>query len=294
MASIYGAKSGNGWQLRLDYTVTQNVAANQSTVSMTLYLYANTTGSYNQEDNSAYYVIQGSRVYAKYSYNSPAWYTLGSRSVVIGHDADGSKKVTLSGEWVSNAGSSWTPDRLTVSGSVTLPTIPRASVPTAESSTVALGKSVKIYTNRKSNTYYHRIGVKFGSYTHWGKDVFDDDIAQNWFLFTPPLSLASQIPNAASGECTIYLRTYSNAAATTQVGSTQEMKLTLTVPSSLGPTASAGWCRAVAYNNGTKAEGLSVLLKGISRSEVSFDDSKVSCRQGASIKGNASPVRGRR
>ena len=36
MASIYGAKSGNGWQLRLDYTVTQNVAANQSTVSMTL------------------------------------------------------------------------------------------------------------------------------------------------------------------------------------------------------------------------------------------------------------------
>ena len=81
MASIYGAKSGNGWQLRLDYTVTQNVAANQSTVSMTLYLYANTTGSYNQEDNSAYYVIQGSRVYAKYSYNSPAWYTLGSRSV---------------------------------------------------------------------------------------------------------------------------------------------------------------------------------------------------------------------
>lgn len=284
MASIYGAKSGNGWQLRLDYTVTQNVAANQSTVSMTLYLYANTTGSYNQEDNSAYYVIQGSRVYAKYSYNSPAWYTLGSRSVVIGHDADGSKKVTLSGEWVSNAGSSWTPDRLTVSGSVTLPTIPRASVPTAESSTVELGKSVKIYTNRKSNTYYHRIGVKFGSYTHWGKDVFDDDIAQNWFLFTPPLSLASQIPNAASGECTIYLRTYSSAAATTQVGSTQEMKLTLTVPSSLGPTASAGWCRAVAYNDGTKAEGLSVLLKGISRSEVSFDDSKVSCRQGASIK----------
>ena len=33
------------------------------------------------------------------------------------------------------------------------------------------------------------------------------------------------------------------------------------------------------------AEGLSVLLKGISRSEVSFDDSKVSCQQGASIKG---------
>ena len=65
MASIYGAKSGNGWQLRLDYTVTQNVTANQSTVSMTLYIYANTTGSYHHDAHSAYYATPGSRVYAK-------------------------------------------------------------------------------------------------------------------------------------------------------------------------------------------------------------------------------------
>ena len=30
MASIYGGASGNGWKLRLDYTVTQDRAANSS------------------------------------------------------------------------------------------------------------------------------------------------------------------------------------------------------------------------------------------------------------------------
>ena len=284
MGSIYGAKSGNGWQLRLDYSVKTEKALNQSRVSMALYVYANTTGSYNQEEGSAYYVIQGEKVYAKYSYSSPTWYKLGEKTVTVGHKADGSQTVTLTGEWVSNANSSWTPERLTVSGSVTLETIPRASVPTAEAYTVELGKSVKIYTNRKSSAYYHRIGVKFGSYSHWGKSVFDDDIAQSWFLFTPPISLAAQIPDAAAGECTIYLRTYSDANATKQVGDTQEITLTLVVPDSMAPDVSAGWCRATAYNAGTKAEGLSVLLQGISRAQVTFDDSKIACKQGAAIK----------
>ena len=49
MASIYGGASGNGWKLRLDYTVTQDRAANSSSLRLRLYLYANTTGSYNLE-----------------------------------------------------------------------------------------------------------------------------------------------------------------------------------------------------------------------------------------------------
>mgnify|MGYP007079021281 CR=1 FL=1 len=61
MASIYGGASGNGWKLRLDYTVTQDRAANTSSLRLRLYLYANTTGSYNLEKDSAYYVLQGQR-----------------------------------------------------------------------------------------------------------------------------------------------------------------------------------------------------------------------------------------
>ena len=54
MASIYGGASGNGWKLRLDYTVTQDRAANSSSLRLRLYLYANTTGSYNLEKDAGH------------------------------------------------------------------------------------------------------------------------------------------------------------------------------------------------------------------------------------------------
>lgn len=123
--------------------------------------------------------------------------------------------------------------------SYSLTVSPAASIPTAESSSVELGGSVRINTNRRDNTFYHRIGCKFGNYTHWGKNIFDDDIAQNWFLFSPPTSLASEIPNATSGTCTIYLATYSDAACTKKVGETQSMTLTLKVPTSGKPLISS-------------------------------------------------------
>lgn len=52
MASIYGAVSATGWQLRLDYTVSQDAANNRSTLALTLYIYDGTGESYNQAANS--------------------------------------------------------------------------------------------------------------------------------------------------------------------------------------------------------------------------------------------------
>ena len=47
MASIYGPVSATGWQLRLDYSVSQDGAANQSVLSLTLYIYDGTGLSNN-------------------------------------------------------------------------------------------------------------------------------------------------------------------------------------------------------------------------------------------------------
>ena len=38
MASIYGPVSATGWQLRLDYTVSQDAANNRSALALTLYI----------------------------------------------------------------------------------------------------------------------------------------------------------------------------------------------------------------------------------------------------------------
>lgn len=44
MASIYGPVSATGWQLRLDYTVSQDAANNRSALALTLYIYDGTGG----------------------------------------------------------------------------------------------------------------------------------------------------------------------------------------------------------------------------------------------------------
>mgnify|MGYP001515896955 FL=1 len=74
MASIYGPVSATGWQLRLDYTVSQDAANNRSALALTLYIYDGTGESYNQAANSCRYVLQGKTVYQPYRYESKGWY----------------------------------------------------------------------------------------------------------------------------------------------------------------------------------------------------------------------------
>lgn len=85
MASIYGAVSATGWRLRLDYTVSQDAAANRSTLALALYIYDGTGLSYNQDAGSCRYVLQGKTVYQPYRYESKGWYKLGSGSVTVDH-----------------------------------------------------------------------------------------------------------------------------------------------------------------------------------------------------------------
>ena len=90
MASIYGPVSATGWQLRLDYTVSQDAANNRSALALTLYIYDGTGESYNQAANSCRYILQGKTVYQPYRYESKGWYKLGSGSVTVNHRSDGS------------------------------------------------------------------------------------------------------------------------------------------------------------------------------------------------------------
>ena len=101
MASIYGPVSSTGWQLRLDYSVSQSIADNKSTLSLTLYIYDGTGESYNLDANSCYYTLQGTKVYNPYRYNSRGWYKLGSKSITVAHNNMGKGSVVLSADWHS-------------------------------------------------------------------------------------------------------------------------------------------------------------------------------------------------
>ena len=272
MTSINGETGKNGFKLRLDYEVTkQSTADNKSTVHMVLYLYANTTGSYNH-DGDAYWSINGKKTYYTFSYTSPAWYALGERTEEISHNNDGTKTVTLSGVWCSAISGGWAPYSLSVSGEVTLPTIPRATTPGIGG--VTMGETAHISLPRASSGFTHTLRYVFGG----AAETIATGVATGYDWLVPE-SLAAQIPDAASGKGTLTCETYSGS---TLIG-TKSVTFTVSVPGSMKPTVLSGWA-AVSYDNsGTAAENMAAWVQGYSKAKATFDASKVTCRQGAGV-----------
>lgn len=272
MTSINGETGKNGFKLRLDYEVTkQSTADNKSTVHMVLYLYANTTGSYNQ-DGDAYWSINGKKTYYTFSYTSPAWYVLGERTEEISHNNDGTKTVTLSGVWCSAISGGWAPYSLSVSGEVTLPTIPRATTPGIGG--VTMGETAHISLPRASSGFTHTLRYVFGG----AAETIASGVTTGYDWLVPE-SLAAQIPDAASGKGTLTCETYSGS---TLIG-TKSVTFTVSVPGSMKPAVLSGWA-AVSYDNsGTAAENMAAWVQGYSKARATFDASKVTCRQGAGV-----------
>ena len=274
MTSINGETGKNGFKLRLDYEVTkQNTADNKSTVHMVLYLYANTTGSHNY-DGDAYWSINGKKTYYTFNYTSPAWYVLGERTEEISHNNDGTKTVTLSGEWCSAISGGWAPYSLSVSGEVTLPTIPRATTPGIGG--VTIGETAHISLPRASSGFTHTLRYVFGG----AAETIDTGVAAG-YDWPVPESLAAQIPNAASGKGTLTCETYSGS---TLIG-TKSVPFTASVPGSMKPALTPGWAAVTYDNSGTKASGIAAWVQGYSKARAVFDDSRITCKQGASVSG---------
>lgn len=272
MTSINGETGKNGFKLRLDYEVTkQSTADNKSTVHMVLYLYANTTGSYNQ-DGDAYWSINGKKTYYTFSYTSPAWYVLGERTEEISHNNDGTKTVTLSGVWCSAISGGWAPYSLSVSGEVTLPTIPRATTPGIGG--VTMGETAHISLPRASSGFTHTLRYVFGG----AAETIASGVTTGYDWLVPE-SLAAQIPDAASGKGTLTCETYSGS---TLIGM-KSVTFTVSVPGSMKPAVLSGWAAVTYDNSGTAAENMAAWVQGYSKAKAAFDGSKVTCRQGAGV-----------
>ena len=230
MASIYSSKSTYGWQLRLDYTVSQSVANNKSTLSLALYIYDGTGESYNQAANSCYYTIQGTRTYNPYSYTDAqknTWIKLGTKTVEVAHAADGTGSVTLSADWHSGFTSQWTPASLSLSQSVTLPTIPRASTMTVSNGT--LGTELNMTISRASSSFTHTITYTCGSASG---TITSKTSSTSVSWSNPPVALAAQDTKASAVTVTLTLDTYNGS---TKIGS-KTYTIKMTVPASVKPT----------------------------------------------------------
>ena len=228
MASIYSSTS-KGWKLRLDWSITgQSITNNRSTISLDLWVYDGTGYSQNETANEAYYIIQGEKRWNPYNYSTTGWYKLGSKSITVNHNADGTGSVTLTAEWDCGFASDYTPRHLSLSKTVTLTTIPRASSASATGST--LGEAVAITISRASSGFTHKLYYTCGSISN---QLIAEDVGTS-YSWTPPISLAQQAPNAATVAVTLTVKTYNGS---TYIGS-KNLQLSLSIPSSIIPTLS--------------------------------------------------------
>lgn len=229
MASIYSS-TNKGWRLRLDWSITgQSIADNKSTLSLDLWVYDGTGYSQNESSGEAYYILQGEKRWNPYNYSSTGWYKLGSKTITVSHNADGTKSIALTAEWDCGFDSSYTPRHLSLSETVTLPTIPRASTATTSGST--LGETLAITIKRASSSFTHKLYYTCGSV----KDqLIAENVGTSYSWNAPPVSLAQQAPNAETVALTLTVKTYNGS---TYVGA-WSTSVKLAVPSTVVPSMS--------------------------------------------------------
>lgn len=143
------------------------------------------------------------------------------KDYVVNHDGNGNKTVNISFKVDVNTGGYGS---ATVSLSIPLPQIHRASDVSAATGTI--GSAMTINISRKNSAFMHTVKYSFGSKS--GTIATGVGTSCSW---TPPADLATVIPNATAGIGGITVDTYSGS---TKIGS-KTAQLILNVPTSMTP-----------------------------------------------------------
>ena len=200
--SYFNGRNGEHFKQSLYYTIEQDINANKSYI--TYRGYVGSVDGYAGSGSTATVSINGETVGTFSSLSSYSWDTLrGTKSVEVNHNADGTASVGYS----MDTDTPWTLGDSHLEGALTLPTIPRASTPSA--SNTDIGSTVRINTNRASSSFTHTITVTFGNFTKTWNSVGG---YVDWNTALDESTLYSKIPNSKNGTCTISCTTYNGGS----------------------------------------------------------------------------------
>jgi len=227
--ATYFAALGSKYRLELyadEDTGSISIPGNTSEVDGALYIRKLSGSGYWTYSNDSFSGNTGGAFSGVFTYDfrSYSLLLLWSGTFVVGHNADGSKTLSVSGTFNDVLGQLGAG---TAAGSLTLSTIPRASNVTfaVAGSTVTsadAGVEVTLNTNRASSGFTHEMSYAFGGLT--AQPIASGVGASTAFTF--PLALLNEMPNATSGPLTVTTKTYNGA---TLIGTTTKV-LTLGVP----------------------------------------------------------------
>lgn len=167
MATIDGSTNNNQWAFKLEVTEgNYDIENNNSPVTVTMYLGRTSSRSYFGGDYTGNITIDGDShdlsgevPYPTYI-DGGKWYPVASWSKTVNHNADGSKKTSVSASLSSNY---FTPSSSTASGEVELTTIPRAS--DIAVSNTDLGQNIPIVIGKKSDIFTSTLTYTIGTLT---------------------------------------------------------------------------------------------------------------------------------
>ena len=192
--------------------------------------------------------------------NTTSYYITGNLfTQMAAYIAQGNNTFTIYNPSPSSSSQGYSYNYLQWSGVVITVTYEEAvSQPTTSASSVNLGSTFTIYTNRQSSSTTHTLTYSFGNAT--GTIGTNVGASVNW---KPPLTLANQIPNATSGLCTITCSSYNGGSLT----GTRTCTITLNVPATVVPSISAV---TVEDTNATVVERIQAYVRLLSQLSVSI------------------------
>jgi hypothetical protein len=224
--------TGSGYaKLALEVNETSySIENNDSTVEWELWLERGSTWVYDLNNETlAEAEINDKSVFSKYvsfDLRNTNRVLLGSGTLTIPHNEEGSKSITI---WARILNVADQGDIDWFSGTVTLTNIPRAS--SIDSVNVTeLGQQVTLNINKKVNDFRHQVWWKVNDsgWVDLGKG-HDTNVQ-----FTIPVDYASRITNSDTGALDVCVRTYQG---NNQIGDdVYERGLNIRVPASIVPT----------------------------------------------------------
>lgn len=221
--------------LIIEWSATQSIADNNSTVTAKVYLQSNDQYGAMDAPATNYGSVTVNGVTKSFSATSNLSANqkklLTTQTFTVGHSADGTKSFSFSTTYninVTFAGVFY--GNQTASGSATLNTIPRASSITSISGGT-LGSPVTVTIARASNDFTHKVWYyrPDGYYAEVGNGVGTS------LTFTPPIGDSFVLPNATTGAAKIEIGTYQNGVL---IGGYVSKVFTVTVPASIVPNIS--------------------------------------------------------
>lgn len=228
--SNFSGAWGSNLTLETTYSIkSQDIAKNQSVINVVVKLKANSYAMISGAGTKPLTInINGGGAIEQVDVNISAGQTkiIFTKDYTIDHASDGSKSFDISAKLdinISYYGSA------TVALKAYMPKINRTSTITVPTAT--LGSSVNIAISKADTNYTSTLRYEW--YGSTGTIV--DKTASTTYSWTPPLSLASGIPNSVGGSGKIFIDTYSG---TTLLG-TSSATLTANVPSTVIPTLSS-------------------------------------------------------